>query len=78
MIRIQKETREEIIQMVRAATNQRVRPRDLARSLSHKQQISLSEVRQALKDLIREGELVFTYRDPCSFVEFPAEKGARA
>jgi len=35
----------------------------------------LFTTQQALNDLVREGELVFTYRDPCSYVEMPESVG---
>jgi len=72
MLQIQEETKERIIQLVRSAGNQRVRPHDLEKSLSQERGITLSEFRLALKDLMQEGKLVFTYRDPCSFIEIPA------
>jgi hypothetical protein len=28
-------------------------------------------VQEALKDLVKEGAVVFTYRDPCSYLEYP-------
>jgi TusA-related sulfurtransferase len=40
--------------------------------------IPISEVKKALKDLMQGGRLVFTYRDPCSYVEIPAMQNHKA
>jgi hypothetical protein len=39
--------------------------------ITHEFKTSRSLADDVLKDLIEEGELVYTYRDPCSYVEFP-------
>lgn len=61
----------EIMTRVAGAKEQRVRPHELQKDLSRKFDISLSSVQQALTALVEEEKLVFTYRDPCSYVEIP-------
>ena len=60
-----------IMKMVFDAKNQRIRPHDLEKSISREIGVLISETKEALKELIQMGRLVFTYRDPCSYVEFP-------
>jgi hypothetical protein len=63
---------EQIKRKVSGSEHHRIRPRDLEKALSHETGLPVSEIKSRLRDLIQKGELVFTYRDPCSFVEFPA------
>jgi len=65
-------TKEQIMKMVSGAGNQRIRPFVLEKFLSKEMGVSIPAVKKALKDLIQEERLVFTYRDPCSYVEIPA------
>ncbi len=64
--------KERILQHVSGTPAGRIRPRDLDRSVSRETEASTAQVKQALNELMREEKLVFTYRDPCSYVEFPA------
>lgn len=63
--------KDEIMVQVIGASNHRVRPHEVEKSLSKRLGVSAFTVREAVKDLVEEGELTFTYRDPCSYVEIP-------
>ena len=65
------EIRRQILTLVTEAQNQRLRPHELGKQLCHNLGASNLATQQALNDLVREGKLVFTYRDPCSYVETP-------
>ena len=69
--------RSHILEVVTRAPNRRIRPVFLGRTLRRECHPSKAAVRKALGDLIRARKLVYTYRDPCSFVEIPPEGGAR-
>jgi len=61
--------KEETLRMVSGAPDQRLRPHDAVRTLAHTLGVSTQTVRQAVRDLVDEGTLVYTYRDPTSFLE---------
>jgi hypothetical protein len=61
--------KDQVLHLVSEAPDHRVRPFEAARTLSHVKGISRQMFNQAVCDLVEEGELVYTYRDPCSFVE---------
>jgi len=63
---------DEIMALVSAAPNQRLRPHEMEKALAHKLGISIYTVQEAVRALAEEGRLVFTYRDPCSYIEIPA------
>lgn len=65
--------REKILDMVKVAKSQRRNIHEVMSSLSTEFGISVIRVREALNDLIREKELVFTYRDPFTYVEIPCQ-----
>ena len=67
--------KEQILTLVTEAENQRRRPHELHESLLRSLGASRSAVQQSLNELVREGKLVFTYRDPCSYVEIPESVG---
>ncbi len=71
-------TRERILEAVSGALNQRIRPIDLERKLEHEHGLARSAIKVVLKELVGEGELVLTYRDPCSYVEIPVEESHHA
>ena len=71
MVKSIEETKEQIMRMVSGSKNQRIRPRDLEKSLSRETGVPISAVKAALKELMQKNRLVFTYRDPCSYVEIP-------
>jgi hypothetical protein len=68
-----KQIREKILEMVKAAKSQRLSPLEVIRHLSTEFGVSMFMVRGVLNDLIRERKLVFTYRDPCTYVEIPCQ-----
>ena len=63
--------REAILEMVSAAPEQRLRPHELEKALSHKLEVSRHTVHESVKTLVEEGRLTFTYRDPTSYLEVP-------
>jgi transcription initiation factor IIE alpha subunit len=69
------EVKERIMGLVTLAAMQKVRPITIEKTIAEEKGISMREVREALTALTREDRLVYTYRDPCSYVELPA--GAR-
>jgi DNA-binding GntR family transcriptional regulator len=64
--------KDEILAMISAAPNQRLRPHEVEKDLAHKLRVSMYTVQEAIRALAEEGQLVFTYRDPTSYVEIPA------
>jgi len=60
-----------ILEMMSAAPEQRVRPHELEKALSHKLEVSRHTVHESVKNLVEEGRLTFTYRDPTSYLEIP-------
>ena len=63
--------RERVMELVGSAPNQRMRPNELTQQLAHESGLSANEVNEIIKDLVEEEDLVFTFRDPCSYVEIP-------
>ncbi len=63
--------KEKIMDLVGTSKNQRVRPLDAAQTLTGELGVSASQVNKSVEDLVQEGELVYTYRDPSSYVEIP-------
>ena len=72
------ETEERIMDAVCEAPNQRMRPIDLEKKLEQEHGLAISAIKDVLKELVGEGVLVLTYRDPCSFVEIPVEESHHA
>jgi len=64
--------------IVSSAKNKRIRPFELEKMLSKKFGISVVPVKEALKDLVLDEKLVFTYQDPCSYIEIPVIESHRA
>ncbi len=60
-----------IMELVADSKDQRVRPNDARQTLTHELGTSPFVVGEAVKELVEEGDLVYTYRDPCSYVEIP-------
>jgi DNA-binding GntR family transcriptional regulator len=58
-----------ILEVVSAASDRRLRPHELERTLSHRLAVSRPAVHQAIRELVGEGRLAYTYRDPTSYVE---------
>ena len=69
--------REKIMEMVIAAKDQRQRPHSLVKTVSDNWGVPIFRVKKVLENLIKERKLVFTYRDPCSFVEIPINDMSR-
>ena len=63
--------RKKIMEMITTAENQRQRPYSVLKTVSDNLGVPIFRVKKALEDLLKERKLVFTYRDPCSFVEIP-------
>ena len=59
------------MELIVSAKDQRLRPREVEKIITHEFKTSRSSAHDVLKDLVEEGELVYAYRDPCSYVEFP-------
>ena len=64
--------KDEVLALVSGAPNQRLRPHEVGKGLAHKLGVSMRTVQEAVKDLAKDGQLVFTYRDPTSYIEIPA------
>jgi len=69
--------RQKIMEMVIAAEGQRQRPHSLVKTVSDNSGVPIFRVKKVLENLIKERKLVFTYRDPCSFVEIPINDTSR-
>ena len=72
------ETKERIMEAVSGAPDQRIRPIDLERKLKKEHGLAPAALKDVLKELMGEEELVFTYRDPCNYVEIPAAESHHA
>jgi hypothetical protein len=72
------EIKERTMEAVWKAPNQRIRPIDLKRKLEEERSLIPVAIRDVLKELIGEGKLVYTYRDPCSYVEIPITESHHA
>jgi hypothetical protein len=72
------EIRARILNLVWNASNQRLRPNILEKKIRDEYGVGVHEVRAILNELVEEEALVFTYRDPCSYVEAPASASRRA
>ena len=71
-------TKDEVIVRVIAAANFRIRPYEVEKSVSDKLGISLAAVKEAVKELVEEGELRYVYRDPCHYLEIPPSESHHA
>jgi hypothetical protein len=76
-MRTHEQIEERILEVVSDQPNQRIRPVTLERELREELGISLHAIKAALNDLVQEESLVFTYRDPCSYVEIPVAESHR-
>ncbi|MBT3222019.1 MAG: hypothetical protein HN348_23345 [Proteobacteria bacterium] len=70
-----KEMKEKMMALISSAPNQRLRPRDMKKAIGELFRSSRLTFSEVLKNLIDEGALIYTYRDPCSFIEVPDEQG---
>jgi predicted transcriptional regulator len=64
----------QIIAMVSCAKNQRLSSYDVECRIASKLGVSISTVKEVLKDLIRRNRLVLTYRQGRNFVEIPVHE----
>ena len=69
--------RKRIMEMVTTAKNHRQRPYSVVKTVSDNLGVPIFRVKKALEGLLKERKLVFTYRDPCSFVEIPLNELSR-
>jgi hypothetical protein len=69
-----KQIEKRIIEMISTETNQRRRPYEMVKNLAEDLGLPVTQIREVLDKLIRDRKLVFTYRDPCSYVEFPVRE----
>ena len=69
--------RKKIMEVVTAAEDQRQRPHSLVMTVSSDLEVPIFRVKKVLENLLKERKLVFTYRDPCSFIELPLNDPAR-
>ena len=67
-----KQIKTRILAIISGASKQRIRPIDLERTLVKEGESSKTEIKRALAELVQERKVVYSYRDPCSFVEIPA------
>ena len=72
-----KQIRNKIMEMVMAAKDQRQRPYSLVKTVADNSGVPIFRVKKVLENLIKERKLVFTYRDPCSFIEIPIHNMSR-
>jgi hypothetical protein len=71
------EIKQKIMEMVIGAEDQRQRPYTLVKTVSDNSRVPIFRVKKVLENLLKERKLVFTYRDPCSFVEIPINDMSR-
>jgi hypothetical protein len=70
MVQIE-QIKDEIIVRVIGANNFRLKPQEVEKNLADTLGVPKSQVREAVKDLVEEGELTYVYRDPCNYLEIP-------
>ena len=63
--------KDEVIVRVIGAASFRLRPHEVEKTVSDELRVPLSAVKEAVKDLVEEGELAYVYRDPCHYLEIP-------
>ena len=63
--------RERLMDLVAAAQNHRMQPGKLGQRLAQEAGFSAQTARELIKKMIEDGDLVYSYRDPCSYVEIP-------
>jgi hypothetical protein len=66
------ELKSRVLELVAKAPERRIRPIDLERAILGEGGSSKTALKQALNALVQAEKLVYTYRDPCSFLELPA------
>ena len=71
-------TKKWILDAVWEAQSQRIRPIELERIMGEEHDMGPRTVKIAVQDLIYDGELEFTYYDPCSYVAIAGSERHRA
>ena len=66
-----------IMDLVTATEDQRQRPHSVVMTVSSILEVPIFRVKKVLENLVKERKLVFTYRDPCSYVEMPFKDVSR-
>ncbi len=64
----------EIVSRLQAGEG-RARPHELIRELTRALDVPASAVKQTLAILIERGQMIYAYRDPCSYIELLPEDG---
>ncbi len=70
-----------LMERIASSRHQRLRPHEVEQQFAQELDLTTYVVHEAVKDLVEEGDLVYAYRDPCTFVEIPCngcEGGHRA
>lgn len=62
---------EAIMEQVTHADHNRIRPHQAEYAVAAKFGVTTHTVREAVYDLVEQGELVFAYHDPCHYLEIP-------
>jgi len=73
-----KQLNDEVMAEVLGREQQRVRPQDVESVVSAKLGVSKPTVREAIYDLVENGDLVFAYHDPHHYLEIPAVEAHHA
>jgi len=60
-----------IMDFVASSKNQRARPIEAKQTLAQQLDTSQFAVNAAVEELVEDEELVYSYRDPCSYIEIP-------
>lgn len=69
-----KRIEKKIMEIISRSPEQRIRPVELERKLKSEEGFTSTAIKETLNALMEEGKLVFTYRDPCSYVEIPVQE----
>ncbi len=59
------------MELIASSSNQRLRPNEVKQLLAREFDISTAAVKAVFKQLVDGGDLVYSYRDPCSYLEIP-------
>lgn len=63
--------KDKLLDLVASSPNQRLRPIDAEQVVAKEFDMSTSAINEVVKELVEDGDLVYTYRDPCSYLEIP-------
>lgn len=62
---------ERLMELIASSSNQRLRPNALKQMLARELDVSAAAVKAVVRQLVEQGDLVYSYRDPCSYLEIP-------